>query len=235
MIHSYVKRLDRFSQLFQENCCNGSVPYEDRGITNIEGFIWWATVGLFRPDLILESGVYKGRSTHILAKAQQFFGVSRHLAFDRSSEHEAFVRAKLSGFATKYKIQSSDEAFRKVLSAHPRDRTVVALDGPKSGKPFEEVMETAFRFENLCAILVHDCGPESGTRPLFEDCCRRFGSRCEFFVTGDEEIAHLSYLNRSIQTELASSLAGMDRLHKLNVMGCVGVCFNPLLLPEESL
>jgi hypothetical protein len=231
MIHPYIRRLSPFESVFEEKC---AVPYEDRGITNIEAFIWWSTVGLFRPSLILESGVYKGRSTHVLAKAQETFGVKHHFAFDRSDEHEDFVRSKLTGFQTKYKIQGSDEAFLKVLASHPDEKVVVALDGPKSGKPFEDVMRSSFGFKNLCAILVHDCGPDSGTKPLFESCCKLMGSGFEFFVTGNDEIAHLSYLNKSIQTELTKSLEGMDRLHKLEVMGCVGVCYNPLLLPQET-
>lgn len=219
--------LQPFVADFQQNCCDGSVPYEDRGITNIEGFYWWATVGLFRPDIILESGVCRGRSTLILAKAQQFFGIPEHLAFDRSDEHEVYVRSKLSAYRTRYKIKPSDEAFEAVLAKHPSKRVVAVLDGPKSGPAFERVLRAAFGFEGFCAVLVHDCAEGSGSRPLLSDICEKYAVGYRLVFSGKETNTGISFLNDAIADDVKSSLVGMGKEEKIDLMESVGICYDP--------
>ena len=93
-----IAKLKEHKDSFVQECCKNKVPYEPRGILNIEAFYWWSLVGHYKPDIILESGVFLGRSTDILARAQKFFNIPMHYAFDKSDEHAKHVKKKLTSF-----------------------------------------------------------------------------------------------------------------------------------------
>ncbi len=223
-----LKELYKHLDSFKDNCLN--FPYEERGVTNIEAFYWWSLVGAFKPDIIIESGVYKGRSTHFLCQAQKYFNVPTFFAYDRSNEHEAYVRNKLKIYDFKYKICDGVNAIEKVCKKYNKSKILFIVDGPKSGEPFKRILRAAFSCPNFCAIGVHDCyefNSESG-QILKEE------NKYNLLFTDKEINKSIRDLNSNISDDIVNAMKKMDREYKIDLMECIGICYNHSLLLETQ-
>jgi len=162
----FQSKLIPFKESFLKECCTPEdiVHYEKKGITNIEGFYWWSLVGLFKPDVIIESGVAFARSTEILARAQQYFKVTAHFAFDKETVCYEYSKKKLSRYKTVYEIGDSNNKIEKLCNELVGKKIVLIIDGPKSGEPYKNIIKTLSQFEKLCAVASHDCKPHGKTK-----------------------------------------------------------------------
>lgn len=230
-----LKSLRDFEESFVDCCCKDTeitkhVPYERRGILNIEGFYWWSMVGHFRPDIILESGVYLGRSTEVLARAQQFFNIPLYFAFDKDPTNEAHVREKIKSYKTTYEIRSSMDGFREVLERYPDASVVAVIDGPKGDKPLTEVIKICSKFKNCRAVMSHDCMPESKIPPVFINACRKYWPNSAVLITNPKMNERLEYLNDFILKDMATTYSekqkGDIKIDELLTRShYVGLCF----------
>jgi hypothetical protein len=207
-----------FIPSFEEQCCKNKIPYSSKGVTNVEACIQWALVGHFKPDVILESGVYQGRSSEILAKAQEYFNIKEHLAFELESVYEKEVRKRLEKYKTIYKIQSSIKGFEDYLNKNPEAKVLCIIDGPKTGKPFKKLLKIASRFNNLCAIFSHDCYPKSTTGRTFSACKDIWLKDKELIITNPEFTKDMQYLNDYIKPEVN------EQIEKSDTFNYVGIC-----------
>jgi len=229
-----LSQLTPYLQSFVQECCDKPVVYEEKGILNIEGFYWWSLVGFFKPDIILESGVSKGRSTEILARAQQFFKIQRHYAFDIDDalkpnnpgpgKHEAYVRAKLSKYKTKYTYQSSIDGFTEIYNSSPMAKIVAIIDGPKADGPFKDVIRTLAKFTNLQAIGSHDCSLDVRTRDNFAKSCKEFVQSKDVIFTTPKTNRVLSFLNSYIITDVIKSVGAKKADILIDKSNYIGFC-----------
>lgn len=189
---------------FIEHCCIKKVPFVPKGILNIEAFYWWALVGHYQPDLILESGVAMGRSTEVLARAQQFFKVKHHYAFDPDHLHKELVTKKLEPYNTHYKIQDSFRGFRITLKELKNPRCLVIIDGPKGAKPISQLI-LSLATSKCCAIASHDCMPGSKIPDVFFKACRTAFPQSDVIITSPEMNVGLEDLNSYIVDDVLNA------------------------------
>ena len=163
--------LKSYKKEFLEHCSD--VKYEPRGISNVEGMYLWAAVAHFRPTAILESGVYRGRSTEILARAAEKYNVKTHVAVNIAPHFYEYVKKKLSKYPkTKYIISEGSKAIKKIEDENPK-RFMLFIDGPKHGKKYREILKIAEKMNAVC-IVSHDCYPGSATRREFKAHCKKY-------------------------------------------------------------
>jgi hypothetical protein len=201
----FTQKCKEFIPDFIKCCCEGSnrIPYVEKGILNIEAFYWWSLIAFFEPDIILESGVSKGRSTEIIARAQKYYNIPKHYAFDIDNRHERFVRQKLRPYQTVYSIMDSTEGFNGVLSKDS-GTTVIIMDGPKSSLGIKSVFRMLHKFsDRILAVGCHDCEPNSKVRNAFAINAKKFIINNELIFT---EIDHnFDFLNNYIKEDIAKS------------------------------
>lgn len=215
---------------FIENCCTNLVSYEPRGILNIEAFYWWALVGHYKPDIILESGVFMGRSTEILARAQQFFNIPHHYAFDVDVTHETYVRDKLKLYKTHYAIQDSFVGFQDIISNNTDKKYVAIIDGPKGKTPLTNLIRL-LSGGNCCAIASHDCMPGSKIPDVFIHACQELLPDSDVVITSPEDNSDIQELNDFIMkgiTQYHMNIFGRHFQNKINPLlnrsNYVGLC-----------
>lgn len=220
MLENLIKHLNSFVS----ECGNCLVPYEKKGICNIEAFYWWALVGHYKPDMIIESGICRGRSTHVLAKAQLFFDIKEHYAFDKDGEHEAYVRNKLTPYKTNYFIQDSQTGISKLLDKNKDKKCLFFIDGPKHGKPYLGLLKTVFKFNGCLAVASHDCYPKSLTRIDFVNYCSVL-KQFKLFMPDDKVNTEISFVNDCLKDDIRRNKITDDEFNKtLFHSNFVGIC-----------
>lgn len=201
----FTQKCKEFIPDFIKCCCEGSnrIPYVEKGILNIEAFYWWSLIAFFKPDIILESGVSKGRSTEIIARAQDHYNIPKHYAFDIDNNHEKFVRQKLHSYQTVYSIMDSADGFNEVLIKE-RGTVVVIMDGPKSASGIKSVFKILHKYsDRILAVGCHDCEPGSKVRNAFAANAKKFIKNNDVIFT---EIDHdFDILNSYINKDIAKS------------------------------
>jgi hypothetical protein len=219
-MHKFIKESRKYLDGFIEHCCqNNRIPYIKKGVLNIEAFYWWSLVGYFKPDIILESGVAYGRSTEVLARAQEFFKIPYHYAFDIDSKHYELVSKKLKPYKTIYQIKGSVEGFDEVRHNNPIAKIVSIIDGPKSGGAFAKVLKTLSKFPNLCGFGCHDCMPTSRIPPVLRSYCETLFPERQLIFTNQEMNKDVQFVNDYIKGEMGEK---QDEL--LDRSNYVGLC-----------
>lgn len=217
---------------FIEACCRDPIPYAPKAISNIEAFYWWSLVGYYKPDVILESGVCRGRSTEVLARAQAFFGVDRHMAFDVDRRFESATRQRLSRYKTEYRIVDAVIGFEQGIREAAGGRVLAVTDGPKYGQPLAKLYGVIAQAEAICAVASHDCYPGSVTLPMFVQAAQEI-FKCRHVITSPEVNADASDLNDYIADDMEAVLNAKRVKRKINMeemlnCQCVGICFGDL-------
>ena len=218
-MHYFIKESRKYLDSFVEQCCINKIPYIKKGVLNIEAFYWWSLVGYFKPDVILESGVAYGRSTEVLARAQVFFNIPYHYAFDVDPKHYKYVSKKIESYKTVYQIKSSVEGFNEIKNSNPKAKVVSIIDGPKSGGAFANVLKSLSKFPNLCAIGCHDCMPTSRIPPVLKSHCKSLFPERHLMFTNKEINRDIQFVNDYICDEM-----GEKRDELLDRSNYVGLC-----------
>lgn len=149
-----VKLFDSSKAEFLKKC--GDIPFIPKGITNAEGLFLWSLIKAFNPELIFESGVSQGRSTEILCRAAGKFKVEQVIAIDKSDLFFDVVSKRLKKYPQlAYMIEDSCE-YAKNTSVFGNKRIGCFVDGPKQGKPLENLL-LSLKDANLQFLVVHDC------------------------------------------------------------------------------
>lgn len=229
-----LKELLKFKDSFVQNCCSDNrVKYEPRGILNIEAFYWWSLVGHYKPDIILESGVFMGRSTEVLSRAQKFFQIPQYYAFDKDPTHEQHVRKKIAGYDTVYKITGSHGGFESVLSANKGKKYLAIMDGPKGNKPMSQLIDILHKYGNCCALASHDCMPSSKIPALFVSVCKKLFPKGKTVITAPADNMSVADVNNCIVGDMKSYYDGklgreesaIKVSELLDRSNYVGICF----------
>ena len=181
-------------------------------------------MGFFKPDIILESGVSKGRSTEILARAQLFFNIQHHYAFDVDNKHEAHVRQKLKPYQTNYIIQNSIKGFINIQRDNPIAKVVAIIDGPKADAPFKDTIKILAKFKYLQAIGSHDCCPESKTPAVFSKICSGLFPKKNIIFTNPEINTSISLLNSYIEKDIVTKVGEKKSKDLINRSNYIGLC-----------
>ena len=209
----FTEKCEEFIPDFVKCCCDGQnrIPYIGKGILNIEAFYWWSLIALFQPNIILESGVSRGRSTEVIARAQKYYNIYKHYAFDPDNTHEQFVRQRLVPYQTIYSIEDSITGFEKVLKKN-EGTVVVIIDGPKSSLGIKSIFKVLNKYnDRILAIGCHDCEPKSKVREAFSENVKRFIGNKELIFT--EVNTNLDFLNVYILDDIKQ--LGQNKTQKL--------------------
>jgi hypothetical protein len=202
---SVVDKFNPFVTSFYEQCCQQLVPYEERGMTNVEGFYIWSLLGLYKPKVVIESGVCKGRSTDIIARACRYFDIPKHYAFDKNDVHAEYIKQKFQDRNVTYEVGDSAELVRNLQQVHADEDIVFVVDGPKKDPQLTELLEVISGFPHVKAIFCHDCRPNKGTREIFATAHQNFfADRLQLCLTNKEMSKPFLRLNDCIAKQLKS-------------------------------
>lgn len=146
----------------------GNVPWQERSILMSEAFAFCAIGDLFDIDVIIESGIYLGRSTEIWAN---YFSDKSIYAIDCKLKQEAVERLK--GYNNVILIEGDGFELLKQLSAKLAPRRIgIFMDGPKGCKALRFGLDIS-KHQNVEFFALHDVhkmkrGKRSEVRELFE-------------------------------------------------------------------
>lgn len=183
------------------------IPYELKGVSNFEGLCLWSLVRHYRPQVVIESGVARGRSTNLLCLTCEKFGVEHLYAFDKSNDHEAYVRQKLKGFSNlTYEIGDSSEKISSLSSSIKGKKVLAFVDGPKSGEAYASVMKSLSNLDGLIAVVGHDCYVNGPTRSAFEQAFRQSFSRNYDLIFTDVSFCKDKSVNAPILAQVKQSM-----------------------------
>ncbi len=182
------------------------IPYELKGVSNFEGLCLWSLIKHYKPQVVIESGVARGRSTNLLCIMCNQFGVEHMYAFDKSNDHESYVRQKLKNFSNlTYEIGDSSEKIKSLSSSIKSKRVLAFVDGPKSGEAYADVMKSLANLE-LVAVVGHDCYAGGPTRLSFDHAFRqRFSLNYDLIFT-DSSFCKDKSVNASILDQVKQSM-----------------------------
>jgi len=152
------------------------VPWQERSILMSEAFAICGAGDLFDIDIVLESGIWLGRSTEIFAK---YFAPKRVVAIDVSLK-KAMVE-RLEKYNNLTLIQGDGpEQIRKALKDPKIKRAGIFIDGPKESRAVD-CARKLLAYENVSFVAVHDAHKSKVkrmlillNRPLFFTCEKWF-------------------------------------------------------------
>jgi predicted O-methyltransferase YrrM len=148
-------------------------------------FFFYATVRLFAPRQILESGRMRGGSTLMLARC---FPQSRIVSveLDRDPTDAAIAEAKLKPYSNVELLYGDS---REILPARLQPGDAVLIDGPKEFRALKFALRL-LRTGKPCAVLIHDFHQGQPARKFVE---RHWPDA--FFSDDPTFAAHLRELN----------------------------------------
>lgn len=181
---------EELKQLLKKNVADcmsaiNNVVYEPKGISNFEGLCLWSLSDFYKPDIIIESGVSRARSTEILGEIANHFGIEKVYAFEKSSDHEAYVRDKLSKYPNVvYEIADSSEKILSLANSIKNKRVGIFVDGPKKGSAYARLMSCISDLSQVQYIMSHDCYVDSPTKNAFSKGYKKhFSDRFDIMFT----------------------------------------------------
>jgi len=185
---NFVETIERFTPI------KGRLTWEPRGILLSEGFAVCSFCDLFEIDLLIESGIYNGRSTKIWA---EYLQDKKVIAIDKNILPS--TRSSLSTYNNLDMMEG--DANRLVLLAinqNKEKRIGVFIDGPKGIKAIN-LARKIMRSNNVYFVGIHDmcknnksnCTVKSEAREEMER-----ESNYKAFFTDEEDFVHrYSYLD----------------------------------------
>lgn len=151
------------------------IKHERSAMRNVEGLMLWSLTKHYKPEIFLESGVYRARSSEMICIAAQRFGVSQVYSFEVDKQWEKYVRKKMSKYSNwNYFIESGDIGFEAVCNSWNGHPIAASIDGPKFGQPLENCIKTLSLSPELKFVLIHDITPKSKTRRITQEAYTRF-------------------------------------------------------------
>jgi len=152
------------------------VPWQDRSILMSEAFAFCSIGDLFDIDIVLESGIWLGRSTEIFAS---YFAPKRVVAVDVSLKRVAVERLEKYDNLTLIQGDGSNQ-IKNILKDSKIKRAGIFIDGPKESRAVK-FAEEFLAYENVSFVGVHDAHKSKVKRmlillerPLFFTCEKWF-------------------------------------------------------------
>lgn len=168
------KRLEESLPRFLET--GFKVPWQERSILMSEAFAFCGVGDLFDIDIVLESGIWLGRSTEIFAS---YFAPKPVIAIDVTLKKAMVDRLEKYDNLTLIK-GDGPSYIRKLLKDSKIKRAGIFIDGPKEYRAVECVEQLLF-YENVVFVAVHDAHKSKVkrmlinlNRPLFFTCEKWF-------------------------------------------------------------
>ncbi len=128
-----------------------TVSWQKRSILMSEAFAFCGIGDLFDIDIVLESGIWLGRSTEIFAR---YFAPKQIIAIDCSLKRAMVER--LEQYENLTLIQGDGPAeIKKILKSPKIKRAGVLIDGPKESRAVL-CAEELLKRENVSFVAVHD-------------------------------------------------------------------------------
>lgn len=190
---------DDFEGMYEE------FPFEPHSISNVEAYYIWALIKKYKPDCIIESGICKGRSTHVIAEACRFYNIPFHICLEYSREHEDYIREKFKDYNIEFHYgQKSDIAMENIVPKIKGYRTLAFVDGPKR---YDQSMDLYKQLKrcNTVAIYAHDCSEAGGCAKALRDARAKYWQRAELLITNKKTNVGLERFNSSIEDELQNA------------------------------
>ena len=207
------------------------IPWQERSILMSEAFAFCGIGDLFDVDIVLESGVWLGRSTEIFAK---YFAPKPVVAIDVSLKKVAVERLEKYDNLTLIQGDGPDH-IQSILKKPEIKRAGIFIDGPKESRAVK-CAETFLTYENVSFVAVHDAHKSKVKRmliflehPLFFTCEKWFIKKYHKFDEGEshwDEQQDKKWIPHSI---ISKSKEGIDR--NLGDYGyTIGFAFNSTTL-----
>lgn len=166
-----------------------TIPWQERSILMSEAFAFCGIGDLFNVDIVLESGIWMGRSTEIFAS---YFAPTKVIAIDVTLK-KAMVE-RLKKYDNLILIQGEGPSHIKNILKDPKiKRAGVFIDGPKESRAVK-CAEELLALENVSFVAIHDCHKPkvkrmlaSLNRPLFFTCEKEFLEKYSKFDRGESQ------------------------------------------------
>lgn len=201
--NSPVRPLRGFERDFVEVI--DSIGWEPHSISNIEAYYWWALIARYRPEVVIESGVCRGRSTHVIAEACKKYKIPYHIALEKSREHEEYIRTKFQDYGTEFIYgQDSAKALTGILDKVKKHRCLLIVDGPKNYDASMELYKVCSGL-HIVAIGVHDCNPAGGCEKALKAARNKYWGRGLCYFTEPDVNTDLLEFNTTILGALAEA------------------------------
>jgi hypothetical protein len=143
-----IKRQCKDSIAKFEDRVSSKISWISRGVLVSEGFALCAMADLYDVDLMIESGVYYGRSTLMFAK----YG-KKTIAVDIAVKQEA--KDRLQKYDVTLIEGSGIELLPKLIKENTEHKIGVFIDGPKGVKGAALAGE-CYKYDNVMFVGIHD-------------------------------------------------------------------------------
>ena len=223
-MNQFLQNLRVHLNPFVEECCKKPVPFMARGILNIEAFYWWALIGQFKPDIILESGVANGRSTEILSRAKAYYKIPRQIAVEHDAKSLKATKKRLSGLGIEFIQGDAAKVFDSMVASNPAAMLCVIIDGPKGGSSLDAAIRAVSRAENLMSICMHDCPPQCSQSKDFPAFCAKNLPDWQCLITGPDDNQGLQHLNEYVIADVMAKSDAATVQDVLSRTDYVGIC-----------
>ncbi len=139
--------------------------YTQHGILNTEALFLYSLLRKEAPDVVIESGTYKGYSSLFIAEALKRNGKGRLITISVNRDNcLAFARKRLLDYPFVEIIEGESQKILKdkFKPLRVKDKISVFIDGPKgSSRDFDELLfllkAKIDEGYNIDSILIHDC------------------------------------------------------------------------------
>jgi hypothetical protein len=131
------------------------LDWQARGILTSEGFAFCALAAELGADLIIESGIWRGKSTDVWCKF--FADTARVVAVDQRIPPEVSGRLKTTFPDMDLTLRSGDgiSLLPQYATGNPGKKIAVFIDGPK-GPTAVNLAKKMFELPNVCLVGMHD-------------------------------------------------------------------------------
>jgi len=188
MRRAIEEQLEKALPKFLKKKCH-KVPWQERSILMSEAFAFCGIGDLFDIDIVLESGIWLGRSTEIFAS---YFAPRRVVAIDVTLKKVMVER--LEKYDNLTLIQGDGPAhIRSILKDSKIKRAGIFIDGPKESRAVM-CAEQFLAYENVSFVAVHDAHKSKVkrmlvnlNRPLFFTCEKKFLEKYSKFDRGESQ------------------------------------------------
>jgi len=175
---NYIKNQCIKSKVNFEERVVGKTPWSGRSILMSEGFSLCVICDLYNVDLLIESGIFNGRSTQIWANYLDIPIITI----------DVLIRNKARRILSKYKNLriikgNSMSLLPNIIERNSDKRIGVFIDGPK-GKAGINLLKKCYLYDNVVFSSTHDIHNSSNRRKAFDEagCDYKFLTEEGWFV-----------------------------------------------------
>lgn len=220
-LNQWLSQLRSYLPGFEEHCCKSLVPWTKNSIGNIEAFYYWAFIQKLKPNIVLESGIKHGRSTHVLARACHE-SKSRQISFDVGGIIPEVAKISQTYHLTELRHEDSVSGFTEVIQ-NSNESVSFFIDGPKHEQGIRDIMKLASGYKGTTSFIIHDCAPGQKVRKIFDRYSHLFSTEFEIWVPDLKFNKDLIRLNEYIRESANNCTSGI--IEALNTTSqYIGIC-----------